>query len=171
MRELLSFAEIAKDNIDKIQQQKEMLKTFVELIASAIDTKSPYTGGHCQRVPELTRLLAEAAAKDKRYFAEFTMSSEQWEELTLAAWLHDCGKVTTPEFVVDKATKLETIYDRIHEVRMRFELLKMQAERDYWQSCAQEGDSKQAEQALKALHQQLDDEFAFVAQCNLGSEG
>lgn len=139
LRELLSFAEIAKDNIDKIQQQKEMLKAFVELIASAIDTKSPYTGGHCQRVPELTRLLAEAAAKDKRYFAEFTMSSEQWEELTLAAWLHDCGKVTTPEFVVDKATKLETIYDRIHEVRMRFELLKMQAERDYWQSCAQGG--------------------------------
>ncbi|GHW31870.1 chemotactic transducer-related protein [Vibrio cholerae] len=171
LRELLSFAEIAKDNIDKIQQQKEMLKAFVELIASAIDTKSPYTGGHCQRVPELTRLLAEAAAKDKRYFAEFTMSSEQWEELTLAAWLHDCGKVTTPEFVVDKATKLETIYDRIHEVRMRFELLKMQAERDYWQSCAQGGDPKQAEQALKALHQQLDDEFAFVAQCNLGSEG
>lgn len=59
-----------------------MLKAFVELIASAIDTKSPYTGGHCQRVPELTCLLAEAAAKDKRYFAEFTMSSEQWEELT-----------------------------------------------------------------------------------------
>ncbi|WP_176470554.1 HD domain-containing phosphohydrolase [Vibrio metoecus] len=171
LRELLSFAEIAKDNIDKIQQQKEMLKAFVELIASAIDTKSPYTGGHCQRVPELTRLLAEAAAKDKRYFPEFTMNAEQWEELTLAAWLHDCGKVTTPEFVVDKATKLETIYDRIHEVRMRFELLKMQAERDYWQTCAQGGDRIQAEQALKAQHQQLDAEFAFVAQCNLGSEG
>lgn len=171
LRELLSFAEIAKDNLDKIQQQKEMLNAFVELIASAIDTKSPYTGVHCQRVPELTRMLAEAAVTDQHYFPEFTLSSEQWEALTLAAWLHDCGKITTPEFVVDKATKLETIYDRIHEVRMRFELLKMQAERDYWQRCAQGEDSEQAQRDLHTLHQQLDAEFAFVAQCNLGSEG
>ncbi|WP_438893654.1 HD-GYP domain-containing protein, partial [Bacillus cereus group sp. BC326] len=85
--------------IDKMQQQKQMLNAFITLIASAIDTKSPYTGGHCQRVPELTKMLAKAATKDKRYFPEFTLSTEQWEELMLAAWMHDCGKVTTPEFV------------------------------------------------------------------------
>lgn len=170
LREVLSFAEIAKDNIDKMQQQKEMLNAFITLIASAIDTKSPYTGGHCQRVPELTRLLAEAASQDNQYFPSFSLSSEQWEELMLAAWMHDCGKVTTPEYVVDKATKLETIYDRIHEIRMRFELLKCQAEVDYWQGIAQGGDPIALEAQRIHEQQSLDDDFAFVAQCNLGSE-
>ncbi|WP_068718475.1 HD domain-containing phosphohydrolase [Vibrio tritonius] len=170
LRELLSFAEIAKDNIDKMQQQKDMLNSFVELIASSIDTKSPYTGGHCQRVPELTKMLAKAAVDDKQYFANFAMNNEQWEELNLAAWLHDCGKITTPEYVIDKATKLETIYDRIHEVRMRFELLKSEAEVEYWQQMAQGGDEKALKQALTQRHQQLDDDFAFIAQCNVGSE-
>lgn len=153
-----------------MQQQKEMLNAFITLIASAIDTKSPYTGGHCQRVPELTRLLAEATSQDNQYFPNFSLSSKQWEELMLAAWMHDCGKVTTPEYVVDKATKLETIYDRIHEIRMRFELLKCQAEADYWQGIAQGGDPIALETQRVNEQQSLDDDFAFVAQCNIGSE-
>ncbi|MBF4282252.1 HD domain-containing protein [Vibrio anguillarum] len=170
LRELLSFAEIAKDNIDKMQRQKKMLNSFIELIASAIDTKSPYTGGHCQRVPELTKMITKAAENDRTYFPQFSMTNEEWEELTLAAWLHDCGKVTTPEYVIDKATKLETIYDRIHEIRMRFELLKCQAETDYWQGVAQGKNEPDLKQQLLTNQQILDEEFAFVAQCNIGSE-
>jgi hypothetical protein len=99
------------------------------LIAAAIDAKSRYTGGHCARVPELTKMLARAAcAADERPYKDFVLSEDDWEALHVAAWLHDCGKVTTPEYVVDKATKLETIHDRIHEVRMRFEVLKRDAE-------------------------------------------
>jgi HD-GYP domain-containing protein (c-di-GMP phosphodiesterase class II) len=170
LKELLSFAELAKENIDRVRQQKEMLNAFVELIASAIDTKSPYTGSHCQRVPKLSKLLTQAACKDQQYFATFAMSDTEWEALHLASWLHDCGKVTTPEYVIDKATKLETIYDRIHEVRMRFELLKAQAEIDYLKQANSEGDSELLKQALIDKHQQLDEDFAFVAHCNIGGE-
>ncbi len=170
LRELLSFAEIAKDNIDKIQQQKDMLNAFVTLIASAIDTKSPYTGGHCQRVPELTKILAEIAEQDNHYYRHFSLTKQQWEELDLAAWLHDCGKVTTPEYVVDKATKLETIYDRIHEVRMRFEVVKAQTEIDYWQAVNDGGDAEQLRQQMLDRQQTLDDDFAFIAKCNIGGE-
>ncbi|HFQ5290012.1 TPA: HD domain-containing phosphohydrolase [Vibrio vulnificus] len=170
LRELLSFAEIAKDNIDQMQQQKEMLNAFIELIASAIDTKSPYTGGHCQRVPQLVTWLTEVVEKDNKYFPSFKVNAKQWEEIRLAAWMHDCGKVTTPEYVVDKATKLETIYDRIHEVRMRFELLKLQGEVDYWRARSQGEDPDAAKAHLTMLHRQLDDEFAFVARCNAGGE-
>ncbi|KHT47625.1 HD domain-containing phosphohydrolase [Vibrio sinaloensis] len=171
LRELLSFAQLAKENIDKIREQKEMLNAFVELIASAIDTKSPYTGSHCQRVPKLSKMLTQAACADKQYFSNFSMNDSEWEALHLAAWLHDCGKVTTPEYVIDKATKLETIYDRIHEVRMRFELLKAQAEIDYWQARANDqGNEEQRIADLNATHQQLDEDFAFVAQCNIGGE-
>ncbi|MDN2483448.1 HD domain-containing phosphohydrolase [Vibrio agarivorans] len=170
LKELLSFAEIAKENITQIEQQKEMLNGFISLIASAIDTKSPYTGSHCQRIPELTTVLTQVAHQDTRYFPEFEMIDSQWEALHLAAWLHDCGKVTTPEYIVDKATKLETIYDRIHEVRMRFELLKSEATTEYWQSIANGSDASMAKNTLIQKHQQLDDDFYFVAQCNLGSE-
>ncbi|HEY4636188.1 MAG TPA: GAF domain-containing protein, partial [Rhodospirillales bacterium] len=117
---LASQAAVALDNKQLLDAQKLLLDSFIELIASAIDAKSPYTGGHCQRVPELTKMLAKAACESKDVpFAEFDLTEEEWYELHIAAWLHDCGKVTTPEYVVDKATKLETIYDRVHEVRTR----------------------------------------------------
>ncbi len=170
LKELLSFAELAKENIDKIREQKEMLNAFVELIASAIDTKSPYTGSHCQRVPKLSEMLTKAADEDNKHFPTFTMSKNDWEALYLASWMHDCGKVTTPEYVIDKATKLETIYDRIHEIRMRFELLKAQAEIDYWKGVSEGKEKAELQQTLNKKHQQFDEDFAFVAQCNIGRE-
>ncbi len=108
-----------------LQEQKHLMGAFIQLIAGAIDAKSAYTGGHCQRVPVITKMLANAAVEAKQGpFADFSLSANEWEELHTACWLHDCGKITTPEAIVDKATKLEMIYDRIHEVRMRFEVLK-----------------------------------------------
>ena len=80
-----------------LQEKKHLLNAFIELIASAIDAKSPYTGGHCQRVPEITKMLAQAAVEAKEGpFASFTLSENEWEELCTACWLHDCGKITTP---------------------------------------------------------------------------
>ncbi|MDD3352266.1 HD domain-containing phosphohydrolase [Zoogloea sp.] len=154
-----------------IEARKELFESFVRLIAGAIDAKSRYTGGHCARVPVLAQLLAEAAcAATEGPYTGFQMSEDDREALHLASWLHDCGKVTTPEFVVDKATKLETLYDRIHEIRTRFEVLKRDAEVACWRRIA-EGAVR--EEALAALAQEwrvLDEEFAFVAACNLGSE-
>ncbi|MFH0020812.1 HD domain-containing phosphohydrolase [Pseudomonas fluorescens] len=152
-------------------RQKQLLDAFIQLLAGAIDAKSPYTGGHCQRVPELTLMLAQAAAaSDAPGLRAYQPSEDEWEALHIAAWLHDCGKVTTPEYVVDKATKLETINDRIHEIRTRFEVLKRDAWVGYWQALALGGD----ESALAGLRDTtlaaLDDDFAFVARCNLGSE-
>src|SRR5262249_45638460 len=98
------------------------------------------------------------------------LSADQWEALHIAGWLHDCGKVTTPEYVVDKATKLETIYDRIHEVRMRFEVLKRDAQVDYWKGVAEGADQEAARARLDRQIAEVDAEFAFVAQCNEGGE-
>jgi HD-GYP domain-containing protein (c-di-GMP phosphodiesterase class II) len=168
---LSGFAAVSMESRQLLKMQKNLLQSFIELIASAIDAKSPYTGGHCQRVPELTKMLATAAcdSQDPR-FKEFSLSDEEWEELHIAAWLHDCGKVTTPEYVVDKSTKLETIYDRIHEIRMRFEVLKRDAEIDYWQRVSAGGNEAQLKAELEAKLNQLDDDFAFVAKCNEGGE-
>ncbi|GDY24954.1 phosphodiesterase [Agarivorans sp. Toyoura001] len=171
---LSSVVTIAIENRHLIESQKHLLEAFIKLTAGAIDAKSPYTGGHCQRVPELTKMLASAAVEQQQgIFADFVMSEAQWEELYIASWLHDCGKVTTPEYVVDKATKLETIYDRIHEIRMRFEVLKRDAQLDYWQEVAKGvGDDEQVklQSKLDAQLVALDEEFAFVAKSNIGGE-
>ncbi|WP_374536737.1 HD domain-containing phosphohydrolase [Chitinimonas taiwanensis] len=168
---LSDSAAVAIENQRLLQGQKDLLEAFIKLIAGAIDAKSPYTGGHCQRVPELTKALAEAAHRaEDGPFKEYRLSASEREALHIACWLHDCGKVTTPEFVVDKATKLETLYDRIHEVRMRFEVLKRDAEIAYWRELAQGGDALALAQRCQHEQAQLDEEFAFVAQCNLGGE-
>ncbi|MDN4546652.1 HD domain-containing phosphohydrolase [Pseudomonas sp. C32] len=152
-------------------RQKQLLDAFIQLLAGAIDAKSPYTGGHCQRVPELTLMLAQAAAASQApAFKSYQPTEDDWEALHIAAWLHDCGKVTTPEYVVDKATKLETLNDRIHEVRTRFEVLKRDVWIKYWQAIAQGNDEQQLAQQRDADLAGLDDDFAFVARCNLGGE-
>jgi HD-GYP domain-containing protein (c-di-GMP phosphodiesterase class II)/HAMP domain-containing protein len=158
-----------------IEEQKRLMLAIIELLAGAIDAKSPYTSGHCQRVPALVEMLAHAADQaTEGPFKSFKLSDEQWEELHIAGWLHDCGKVTSPEFVIDKATKLETITDRLHEVRMRFEVIKREAEAACWCEIAEAGLEGVARrdrlQALERLWQTLDEEFAFIGECNLGSE-
>lgn len=154
-----------------LARQKQLLDAFIQLIAGAIDAKSPYTGGHCQRVPEITLMLARAAAEsDAPEFHDYNPSDEEWEALHIAAWLHDCGKVTTPEYVVDKATKLETLYDRIHEVRMRFEVLKRDAWIAYWRGRSEGGEETALATLRDQLLRDLDDEFAFIARINLGGE-
>jgi hypothetical protein len=169
---LSSQAAIALDNQQLLEGQKRLLDSFIELIASAIDAKSPYTGGHCQRVPELTKMIAQAACESiEGSLASFDLTEEQWYELHVGAWLHDCGKVTTPEYVVDKATKLETIYDRIHEIRTRFEVVKRDAEIDYLKALIKnKGSAEDLGVALEKRLARLDDDFAFVAESNLGGE-
>ena len=161
----------AIENQRLLEEQKQLLESFIELMAGAIDAKSPYTGGHCQRVPELTRMLTEAAcAQQQGPFADFRLNEEEWEAIHIASWLHDCGKVTTPEFVVDKATKLETIYDRIHEIRTRFEVLKRDAYIEVLAARLPASEREAARAEVAPLWSTLDQEFAFVAECNLGGE-
>ncbi|MFG6462202.1 HD domain-containing phosphohydrolase [Roseateles sp. DXS20W] len=171
VRALSGTAAVAIDNQQLLRARKELLESFIQLVAGAIDAKSPYTGAHCQRVPELTKMLARAAcdATDGPY-AGFSMSDDQWEALHIASWLHDCGKVTTPEYVVDKATKLETIYNRIHEIRMRFEVLKRDALIEALQAEAGEAGTARARAAAAPAQATLDDDYAFVAACNQGGE-
>lgn len=168
---LASQAAVALDNQQLLEAQKKLLDSFIELIASAIDAKSPYTGGHCQRVPELTKMLAAAASEQKDGpFADFDLTEEEWYELHIAAWLHDCGKVTTPEYVVDKATKLETIYNRIHEIRNRFEIVKRDRVIAYQNAVIDGGDAEKLRKELEQDLAQLDDDFEFIAESNVGGE-
>src|SRR4029077_13460979 len=126
---LASQAAIALTNRQLIIQLEDLFESFIQLINTAIDEKSPYTGGHCQRVPTLTMMLAEAVNDTREGpLRDFVMSDKDRYERKIAGLLHDCGKVTTPVHEVDKATKLETIFDRINLVDTRFEVLRRDME-------------------------------------------
>jgi HD-GYP domain-containing protein (c-di-GMP phosphodiesterase class II) len=174
VRKLSGMLAVSIETRQLIDAQKKLLDAVIRLMADAIDAKSPYTGGHCERVPELAGMVIDAMALETTGpYASFTMSEDERYEFHLGAWLHDCGKVTSPEHIIDKSTKLETIYNRIHEVRMRFEVLWRDAHIDYWKALAEgtSGDvAEQARQTLEARKTTLQDDFAFVARSNVGGE-
>jgi HD-GYP domain-containing protein (c-di-GMP phosphodiesterase class II) len=163
---LASQAAIALTNRMLINQLEHLFESFIALINTAIDEKSPYTGGHCQRVPALTMMLAEAVNETMDGpLSEFQMSDKDRYELKIAGLLHDCGKVTTPVHVVDKATKLEGIYDRIHLIDTRFEILKRDAEIAMLKDGTHEGRARHRERL-----RQIEEDRMFLRAANIGGE-
>ncbi|MFG1360268.1 HD domain-containing phosphohydrolase [Xanthobacter pseudotagetidis] len=154
-----------------IEAQRKLLDGFVHLVADAVDAKSPYTGGHCRRVPELATMIVDRMTQEEDGpFKAFRLSEEERHAFHLGAWLHDCGKVTSPEHVIDKATKLEAIHNRIHEVRTRFEVLWRDAEIAHLHRLSAGADPARSAAELASAQAALRDDFAFVATCNIGGE-
>lgn len=168
---LSSQAAIALDNKLLMEAQKNLLESFIKLIAAAIDAKSPYTGGHCERVPVITEMIMKEVCDAKEGpFAQFDMTEEEHYELHIAAWLHDCGKVTTPVHVMDKATKLETIGDRIETVRARFEVLRRDARIELLEAVSAGADKAAAEEKYQTTLARLERDLAFLEMANIGGE-
>lgn len=172
---LASQAAIALSNRQLITQLESLFESFINLINLAIDEKSPYTGGHCQRVPELTMMLAEAVNRTREGpLADFSMSDRDRYELKIAGLLHDCGKVTTPVHVVDKSTKLQTIFDRVHLIDTRFEVLRRDAEITLLKAQHAAGGDAEKLATVEADYQrtltELKAEQALIHRSNIGGE-
>ena len=173
---LASQAAVAITNKNLVRELEVLFESFIKLIATAIDKKSAYTGGHCSRVPEITMMLADAVGKIKSgIYKNFSMTPDERYELYIAAWLHDCGKVATPTHVVDKSTKLETIFDRIDIINKKFEILSRDKEIEFLKKTYKlKNSNKTALTKLKDEYkkqiEQLDEDKAFLEQCNIGGE-
>jgi HD-GYP domain-containing protein (c-di-GMP phosphodiesterase class II) len=168
---LASQAAIAISNQILILQLEDLFESLVNLINIGIDEKSPNTGRHCQHVPELTMMLADAVHRTKEGpLANFSMTGKDRRELWLAGLLHDCGKITTPVHVIEKSTKLETITDRIHTIDTRFEVLKRDATIRSLQQQLSNGVDANASQQLQLELSQLDSDRAFLRKANIGGE-
>ncbi|MCP4594987.1 HD domain-containing phosphohydrolase, partial [Neptuniibacter sp.] len=171
-----SLASLAATVLTKrrlIDAQRHLFESFIKLIGRAIDHKSPVTGKHCEQVPEIAMLLAEAVNDaNSGTFAEMAFSDIEMYELRIAAWLHDCGKITTPEYIIDKATKLHTMFDRIELVKSRFREYKQHLQIDLLKSLPQLSADKAAEaqRNFDQLRLQIDDDLEFVCRSNTGSE-
>ncbi|OVE82117.1 hypothetical protein BVY03_01655 [bacterium K02(2017)] len=181
----LSFASKVAVTLTKnrlILELENLFEAFIRSIAKAIDEKSPYTGGHVKRVADIAIAMAEELNKTKEgYYADIKFNEDDMKELLIAAWMHDIGKITTPEYVIDKSTKLETIYDRISEIKLRFEVLKRDQEiiflknkLDYLSKQANSQNSEPDYSELETNYQKqikiIDDNLAFITKVNRGGE-
>ena len=167
---LASQGAVALTNKKLVGELKTLFEAFIQLIATAIDKKSEYTGGHCSRVPVITMMLADAVAKTTSgKYKDFSMTAEERYELYIAAWLHDCGKVATPPHVVDKGTKLETIFDRIELVKTRMEILKRDVEIDFLKRKLN-GSLPEFDEKYYSSIKEIDENIKFIEACNIGGE-
>lgn len=177
---LASQAAVAITNTQLIHDLRQLLDSFIQVIASAIDEKSPYTGGHIRRVAELTQDIARAMSDQKEGpWTDFHMNEDEHNELRIAGWMHDIGKITTPEYVVDKATKLETIYDRVNTVISKFEVIKRDLQVQYLEEKVKIASSRaknkraklmEADAAHQARMKKIEEDIAFIKTCNIGGE-
>ena len=167
---LSSQASVALTNQLLIDEQKQLFRAFIKLVAEALEKKDQVTGGHCNRVPVLTMMIAEEINLDKTgLFKNFIFSDDELDELYVAGWLHDFGKVATPEYIMNKSTKLEGLYDKIDEIKFRFEILKRDAKLEQYRAFIEKkglDNSKELDTKLD----NIDNDLRFLEKSNLGGE-
>ena len=166
---LASQASVALTNQLLIDEQKTLFRSFIKLVAEALENKDEVTGGHCNRVPLLTMMVAEEINLDKTgKYKEFSFSEDEMDELYVAGWLHDFGKVATPELIMNKATKLQGLYDKIDEIKFRFEILKRDIELDYYKNKINISDSEK--KSLNSKLKTIQNDIEFLNNSNVGGE-
>ena len=165
LNSLSSQAAIAFTNKKLVEELEKLLYQFVKSIATAIDRKSKYTGGHIKRVASLSEMLAGEIQKDSNKYKDIHFTPDEMQEISLAGWMHDVGKITTPIYIRDKAKKLETIQDRIEHVKTRFELILALILKDI-----EFAKTEKRKKELQKLYEKLIDDREFVINVNTGSE-
>ena len=166
---LASQASVALTNQLLIEEQKILFRSFIKLVVEALENKDAVTGGHCNRVPILTMMIAKYINSDtSKKYQDFSFSEDEMDELYVAGWLHDFGKVATPDHVMNKSTKLEGLYDKIDQINLRFEILKRDIELDFYKK--QLSNSNVNKELLNSELQKVKDDFLFLEKSNVGGE-
>jgi len=167
---LASQAAVALNNAYLIHNLENLFNSLITSIGTAIDEKSDHTGGHVRRVKELGIDIAKVINKtDKGSLADIYFDEHKLKELQIAGWLHDIGKVTTPESLLNKSKKLEKITDRAQLVSLRYDIAKLQVQlesaREMLKEETERPEVKTETLTAKKL-QDLDDEKEFVLKWN-----
>ena len=171
---LASQAAVSITNAKLISNMTELFEAFVKVMATAIDEKSPVTGGHIRRVADLTLTMAEVIHNhDEGAFKDRKFSPDQMYELRIAAYMHDIGKVTSPVEIVEKAKKLQTIFDRIHYIRLRMDYIiqkvKLEGQQKKIELLERKADLaeiKKVELKSEKQIQEMEDIRLFINKCN-----
>jgi HD-GYP domain-containing protein (c-di-GMP phosphodiesterase class II) len=175
---LASQAAVVLTQQQLINNLENLFDAFIKSIAVTIEEKSQYTGGHVERVAHLTMQLGKLINQsDTPPFSDIRLDYDEMNELRIAAWMHDVGKISTPEHIVDKASRLETIYDRIGLIRTRWQVIRLKrllsAERAKLETVESRLDQQQLQAIDDACRQDLevlDDELELIETLNESTE-
>lgn len=169
---LASQAAVAIDNDMLLKGLEDFQRAFIKIVAKSIDQKSPHTGNHLQKVPVITDMITKAASDSTTgMFKDFTLNHDELYEVSIAAWLHDCGKLTTPDYILEKATKLQTFYDRIETIGTKIEIMIRDAEIDYLRKLQDKHeDAGSLKESYESIITQLKEDWSFIQELNRGAE-
>lgn len=163
IKALAGQAAMALTNNHLINSLEEFLNSFISTIAHAIDAKSPHTMNHIAKVEKIAILLAKAIDKDETVYKDVKYTENDFRQIELAAWMHDIGKISMPESVIEKSTKLHGIFDRIQIIKERFEILKRDHEIAYLKNEISQED-------YNSKLSQLNEDLEFLESTNIGAE-
>ena len=176
---LSSLAAVALTNAQLITDLKNLFNAFIKSIATAIEQKSPFTGGHIKRVVDLTMAIAAGInEKASGPFRDVSFTNDEIEELRISAWMHDVGKIAVPEHIVNKETKLHVLCDQFNVIETRYALIRQLTETAFLNKkirmlTSGEASDPAIDQLDRDLNEQLkelDQECQFLKTCNQPGE-
>lgn len=163
IKSLSSQGAMALTNTQLILNLEDFLNSFVKTIGHAIDAKSPHTKNHISKVSKIALLIANAINEDETIYKDVKYTKNDLHEINLAAHMHDIGKISIPESVIDKSKKLECIVDRIEFIKQRAEILK----RDF-EIALLKNEIKQ--DFYEKSIEKIKDDILFLEETNIGEE-
>jgi HD-GYP domain-containing protein (c-di-GMP phosphodiesterase class II) len=123
VRSLASQAAISIERNQLIESIEELFAGFITASVQVIESRDPTTAGHSERVAKLSvRLSQEVSSIETGKLKSIRFSDRQIEEIRYAALLHDFGKISIPESIVQKGKKLYP--HQLTELSYRFNLLR-----------------------------------------------
>ena len=94
---LLYYRRKTKALLAKQEEREHLIDEMINVFARCIDMKDTYTNGHSHRVAKYTTMLAKRLGK----------SDEELTRIHRIALLHDIGKISIPDRVLNKPGRLD----------------------------------------------------------------
>jgi HD-GYP domain-containing protein (c-di-GMP phosphodiesterase class II) len=126
LQALSNISANALANLQYAKELKEMLESFVKVMTKAIDERSPYNVNHTNNVAKYCGDFARYLSGIYPHGHKYYFSENRTENLIMAAFLHDIGKIITPLEIMDKANRLSDV--QLELIGYKYELKKAQLE-------------------------------------------
>ncbi len=171
---LASQAAVALRNVKLIEEIRNVFRSLVRYSATAIDARSPHTAGHSGRVAKYCVRMANAINEEREgRLGQIHFTPDEIEELRMAGWLHDIGKIGVRESVLEKTTKLND--DQMAVIAERFESIKRSLQNQFLEEKVKQfagGANRESrlhdlEIAIAKEIAEIDDALAFLHRINV----
>ena len=151
INDITDLMELAENNRLLTERILQFLDNFVQVMITAIETRSPYNANH-------TRNMVEYASRFLDYMevnGKLT-DTENRAPFIASVWLHDIGKLVVPLDIMDKATRLgyseKDVFHRIEIAKLAEELLLCKGKADAEEAAKYISKLEEVEEFIRSLN-------------------